>query len=156
MNGVCYLQTPTLSSSSTMTKQLKYLEEFRNQLLQFLDELIEQFPEETDLVIIRIFLKDQISVYDIMGRFIRDVLPFQDEIKCRNESFFLENSFLYVGTCMKKIDHFQNLWKSNRLDEHDKTVIWKWMDVLIHISSKYFNLFGHVPGWETREHLKTD
>ena len=33
---------------------------FRDHIIDFLDELIEQFPEEAEIIISRIFIKDQI------------------------------------------------------------------------------------------------
>ena len=43
-----------------------------DELPKFLDEIIEQFPYEGDFVLIRMFIKDQIPVADILGRFIRE------------------------------------------------------------------------------------
>ena len=40
--------------------ELHVLQEFKNGLISFVDELIDQFPKEGDLIMIRIFLKDQI------------------------------------------------------------------------------------------------
>ena len=68
--------------------QLKLLVQFRNQMIKFLDELIEQFPSESQFIIIRIFFKDKIPVQDIMGNFIVNVLPHKEYIKTRNENFF--------------------------------------------------------------------
>ena len=47
------------------------LNEFKKGLISFFDELIEQFPEHGDLVVIRILLKDQLPVTQIMNHFIR-------------------------------------------------------------------------------------
>jgi len=126
------------------------MQEFRHQLVVFLDELIEQFPHEGDFVLIRIFIKDQIPVADVIGRFIRDLLPLKEQVKQRDELFFLHNTILYTGTSLAKdkINHFKDLWLSNQLDDNDRDIIWKWMDVFISISGRYFKLFGHVPGWE--------
>ena len=38
--------------------RLYLLNEFRDQLVNFLDEIIEQFPRECDFVLIRMFIKD--------------------------------------------------------------------------------------------------
>jgi hypothetical protein len=43
------------------------LQEFKNNLISFFDELIDLFPTEPDLVIIRIFLKDQIALNSKIG-----------------------------------------------------------------------------------------
>lgn len=132
------------------SKKIQIMHEFRHQLVSFLDELIEQFPRETDFVIIRIFIKDQIPVEDVIGRFIRDLLPLKQIIKDREESFFIENTVLYSGGNIsnQKIDHFKELWKSDQLDASDRNVIWSWMDLFIALAEKYYTHFGKVKGWE--------
>ena len=130
-------------------KKLQLMAEFRTQLVTFLDELIEQFPQEGDFVIIRIFIKDQVPVADVIGRFIRDLLPLKDQVKSRNQDFFLQNTILYTGASLANdtINHFKDLWLSKQLDENDREIIWRWMDLFINIAYKYQKSFGHVPGW---------
>lgn len=60
-------------------KKISLIREFRMVLVSFLDELIEQFPHEGDFVIIRIFIKDQVPMADVLGRFIRDLLPCAEQ-----------------------------------------------------------------------------
>jgi hypothetical protein len=131
-------------------KKLALIREFRVQLVDFLDELIEQFPLEGDLVIIRIFIKDQLPMADVLGRFIRDLLPFADQVKNREDKFFIDNTLLYAGASMavNKINHFKNLWMSDQLDDVDREQVWKWMDLLNAIASQYLKNFGHIKGWE--------
>ena len=50
------------------------LKQFKNSIITFLDELIVQFPEEADLVIFRIFLKDRVPIIDIMTYFVHKIL----------------------------------------------------------------------------------
>jgi hypothetical protein len=135
-------------SDESIKMQLMY--EFRNQLVNFLDELIEQFPEESDLYIIRIFLKDQIPVYDVLGRYIRDLLPLKKIVDERDEKFFLQNDVLYEqsGVALNKVNNFRQLWSSDKLDDNDREVIWQWMDLLNNIGGQYYKKFGYITGWE--------
>jgi len=134
-------------------KKLNLIREFRMQLVSFLDELIEQFPEEGEFVIIRIFVKDQMPMADVLGRYIRDLLPFSNQIKDRNENFFLENDLLYTGTSIgaSRINHFRNLWQSDKLDQNDRETVWKWMELFNAIASRYLKNFGYVQGWEPKK-----
>lgn len=118
----------------------RILFEFKNSLIAFFDELITQFPEEGDLIIIRIFLNDQIPIKDIMDDFIlllhnNDGL-FKKMVKDRNENFFLEYN-IFGNFDKLKIIHFKRIWRSGRLDEEDKEVIWKWVDSFVYIADKY-------------------
>lgn len=133
-------------------KKLQMMKEFRTQLVAFLDELIEQFPAEGDFVIIRIFIKDQIPMADVIGRFIRDLLPLKSQIKERDEKFFLQNTLLYTGTIASdKVNHFKRLWLSKQLDDKDREIIWQWMDAFVGIADRYYKNFGPVPGWVSNE-----
>lgn len=138
---------------NTEVKKLNLIREFRLQLVNFLDELIEQFPYEGDFVIIRIFIKDQVPMADVLGRYIRDLLHIADQVKERNEKFFLENTVLYAGASVasNKVNHFKELWLSNQLDENDREMIWRWMDLLTTIANTYYKNFGYVYGWEPKE-----
>ena len=76
--------------------KLTLLQKFKEQILIFLDELIEQIPTEGDLVILRILIKDQVSIEKIMNHFVKKLLPFKYQIDNRDEKFFLENEVLLI------------------------------------------------------------
>ena len=116
------------------------LQEFKNNLITFFDELIDQFPTEADLVIIRIFLKDQIPIDEVINIFIntinKDGQRFKKMIKDRNENFFLESN-IFDSISKTKVVHFKKLWRSNSLDDDDKKIIWKWIDSFVYLGEKY-------------------
>lgn len=137
----------------TESGKLYYMQEFRTHLVRFLDELIEQFPHESNFVIARIFIKDQVPVADVIGRFIRDILPFRDQAKKRDDQFFIDHPFLYMSSKdmnnvgKHNVDHFTQLWLSDCLDENDRQIIWDWVDIFMEFGHKYFSQYGYVPGW---------
>jgi hypothetical protein len=135
------------------SNKLILMQKFRDQLVTFLDEIIDQFPTECDFVLIRMFIKDQIPVHDILGRFIRDILPLKEHVEKREEAFFLNNTLLYTGGNISddKINHFQELWQSDKLDADDRETIWTWMECFIKISDCYFKKYGYINGWEKIE-----
>lgn len=150
VNGVCWIdkkETAATAAAPNVARSVRYLTEFRKQLVAFLDELIQQFPTETDLIVARIFIKDRANVEDLMGRFIRDILPHRERVQQRDSSFFLEHSLLYSDAASDKVDHFQALWKSDRLDEQDRDAVWRWMDVFVRMAQRYATQFGYVSGW---------
>jgi hypothetical protein len=116
------------------------LQEFKNNLITFFDELIDQFPTEADLVIVRIFLKDQIPIDEVINVFIntinKDGQRFKKMIKDRNEIFFLESN-IFDSISKTKVVHFKKLWRSNSLDDDDKKIIWKWIDSFVYLGEKY-------------------
>jgi hypothetical protein len=116
------------------------LQEFKNNLISFFDELIDLFPTEPDLVIIRIFLKDQIPIEEVINIFNNtinmDNQKFKKMIKDRNELFFLESN-IFDSISKTKVVHFKKLWRSDQLDDDNKDVIWKWIDSFVYLGEKY-------------------
>ena len=126
-------------SDENIVKQLQILKLFKKQLITFFDELISQFPSEADLIIIRIFIKDQIPISDIILHFIQFLLPIKNIIDKRSEEFFLGNmsDTIFEELSNDKVNHFKKLWRSGVLDQDDKNCIWSWFDSFILLSEKY-------------------
>jgi hypothetical protein len=128
--------------------ELEVLLKFKKTLVAFIDELIATLPQEGDLVIIRIFLNDQVSIKTVIDNFIikLNFIPEQNNpnkvniqklLKDRNEYVLLENNLFFADLGKDKINHFKKIWRSDRLDQEDRKVIWKWVDSLIDQSEKY-------------------
>lgn len=121
--------------------EIEILKQFKNSLISFLDELIVQFPEEGDIVIFRIFVKDRIIISNIVNYFVQKILPLKKMVDERNEDFFLNHCLIFEDinndTQKHKVNKFKKLWRSNCLDEDDRIVIWKWFDSFMFLSEKY-------------------
>lgn len=118
--------------------------QFKSNLISFFDELIDQFPDEGDLIIVRIFLKDQMPIKDVM-EIVNFNLNKEDQmlkkmIKERNENFFLENNLFDNSVGKSKVSHFKKIWRSNRLDDEDRNTIWAWIDSFVFLADKYNKL----------------
>ena len=118
---------------------MEVLREFQTQLILFFDELIDQFPEEGDLVIARLFISNQVPILDLMNdfnhRINKDDQQFRRMIAARNEGFFLNN--VLFAQHKATLSHFKKLWRCGRLDDADKNTIWKWVDTFIFLGDKY-------------------
>lgn len=123
-----------------MAAELEILSVFKEQMVQFLDELIESFPDQADFVIFRIFIKDQIPIASVMNYIVNKLLPLRELVKNRDETFFLDNNILFDSMDSKKsnkINQFQNLWKSSQVSKDDKDVLWLWFDTFLALANKY-------------------
>lgn len=120
---------------------LQVLIQFKNGLITFLDELINQFPNEGDLVMLRIFLKDQVPIADVMNIFIHKLLPLKGMIQKKDEDFFLNHCNIFDeirnNETKGKVSKFKTIWRSGTLDKEDKSVIWKWFQSFIFLTEKY-------------------
>jgi hypothetical protein len=112
---------------------------FKENLLEFLEELVVEFPKEGDLIVLKMLLQELDSKY-IIQNFIKDILPLSDHVKSRNDSFFLENQIFPLDSKIssEKTNHFKRVWQNNT-DEETKQTIWEWFDVLIHLAQLYQN-----------------
>ena len=122
---------------------IEILSEFRTQLTIFFDELIQQFPHESDLVIVRLFISNQVPIQKVMDTFTYKINKNDHElrtmVKTRNEAFFLDHS-VFDELDQTKVNHFKRLWRSGQLDDDDKDVIWKWIETFIYLSDKFNKL----------------
>lgn len=120
--------------------ETEILLEFKIQLINFFDELIAQFPHEGDLVVLRLFLSNQIPIKETLDTFNhrlnKDDKKLKQMIKERNETFFLENN-IFGPVKKDKVNHFRKLWRSGNLDMDDKKVIWQWIDTFVYLAAKY-------------------
>lgn len=123
-----------------LMSQLKILELFKNNYIQFFDELIDLFPQERDIIIIRLIMNDQISVIDVMSIFIEYLLPHKDMVKNRDDRFFIEKFGDFEDQIFNNhANLFKRLWNSPILDSENKKVFWQYFDVLIKLSEKYID-----------------
>lgn len=125
---------------------LQILKEFQTQIIAFFDELIAQFPNEGDLVVMRLFISTQMPIEDTINKFIHELAKNDGEkrqaVKDRNESFFLSFEAASATAEKYKFNHFKKLWRSGQLDNEDKRVIWQWMDTFIFLADKYVKSKG--------------
>ncbi len=132
----------------------KILMQFKSSLSKFLDELIDLFPKEGNLVIASICIKNTLPIQEVMHNFILKVLPFQHMIKQRNEKFFLEHDASIFGSeTSEHVNHFRDLWLE--LDVDDKLATWQWFDLLTNLASRY-NLLHHIYNPKTGELIVKD
>ena len=120
---------------------------YKQSIVAFMDELIDQFPKETGLILARIFLKDQIPIEVTMKNFIFKLEKNNGHLKKmvaeKNEQFFIDNDIFSIesggdsyslpgGT----VNHFRKLWLSD-LDKDDQETMWKWVESFVVLADKY-------------------
>lgn len=128
-----------------MSTSLMYiLKEFKSQLTAFFDELIEQFPYKGELVVMRLFIANNMIIKDTMLKFSKKINKNNNLIKTmvknRDSDFFLkQNIFDNIG----KTDSdsiFKELWTAKNVDDEDRKIIWEWVDSLFYIVDKFDKL----------------
>ena len=127
-------------------RKVRVLNAFRGSILLFLDELIDQFPNEVNLVMAKVFLKDTIPIEQTMENFVEKIEKNDSQlkkmVKKRDENFFLENDIFSIDSYSlgnNRVNHFRNIWQS-QIDDEDRVVIWSWIDNFIQLSDLYRSL----------------
>ena len=108
-------------------KKLRILQKFKESLIEFLDELIEQFPTQTELVVIRVMVKDQIPTTQVVDELIEHVLPFKDKIRNKDLGFLQDEKERENHKHSKIIKMIEELWNSDTLDEDDNEALFNWV-----------------------------
>jgi hypothetical protein len=117
--------------------KIELLIKFKSTLVSFIDEIIEQFPHDSELIIYRIYIKDQIPTENIINLFIQYLLPQKQLIVEKNELFFLQHTKELFEDLNIKANIFKKIWLSDVLDDEDRVVIWEWVNSLLLIVEKY-------------------
>lgn len=120
--------------------KLDLLIKFKHTVVSLIDEIIEQFPRDSDLILCRLYIKDQIPTENLMDIFIKYFLPQKQSILDKDDTFFTEGTRDFFIQLNLKNNLFEKIWKSNVLDEDDRTIIWDWMETIVIIVDKYNNL----------------
>ena len=120
-----------------------YENKFKSSLLQFLDELIEQYPTYPSIVIVRIFIKDRMTAEKVIKMYVVEVLPYYSLIEKKNEILFTDLNVIYKScfgaNSEKDIQNLKDIWKNS--NEENKKAIWKWIDFFSLLSNKYHKKF---------------
>lgn len=115
---------------------------FRDQLLLFTDELLEIFQNEPKLILIRVYIENNLVVEDAVRKFAKALNgpdDLEQMIKNRNEDFFLNYDMMKLNnnTDTDSANFMLELWKDDRLENDDKTTIWSWVDLFVNIAKSY-------------------
>lgn len=126
-----------------MTTEIELLLQLKNQLVLFFDELIQSFPDETDFIVFRIFVKDRIPITDIMKYICNFLCPLKKQVEEKDEKFFIDHDLIFdkfdEGR-VKKVNHFKNLWLSKNISKEDRITLWNWFYSFICIGQKYMEI----------------
>lgn len=120
-----------------ISTKIELLAVFKENLVKFLDAIIEQFPKEGDFILLRIILSEQVPINDAMKIFTQRILPYVDMIKNRDERFFLDSTDLFEGIAKDKVAYFRNIWTSKTLNEEDRDQLWKWFRLFGNLALRY-------------------
>lgn len=128
---------------------IQVYETLQTNLVSFLDELIEIFPNEGDFVLFRIMVKDRIPIIEIAKYMEHYLLPEKEAVKTAlksaingNPSPFntkLNDMFnKFAGKADSEnvgyVTNYKQLFDS--LDNDNRVAIWKWLHVFIHLLEK--------------------
>lgn len=118
--------------------QFEILALFKRKGIDFLDSLIEIFPEQSDLIAGRILITDTLPIEEILRKFGARFIPHAEMVRTRNEKFFLSNDHsIFSGTTNERVYSWKQLWSSQRLDAEDRLTIWLWVELFLNLSTMY-------------------
>jgi len=120
-----------------MLTKLELLKIFRTKLIDFLDALREKLPKENDIVILRVYLAEQVPIETILQIFAKRILPYEEMVNTRDERFILDQNDLFEGLKGDKVHYFKTLWNSPTFTQEDKNMLWEWFKVFLKLAKMY-------------------
>jgi hypothetical protein len=122
----------------TTLSTLEILHLYKTNVIKFLESLVELFPEESDLIVVRILFENQIPIEESMKKLCLKVIPSSAMIKARDAEFFIKNANnIFSGADTDRVFHWKEMWNSKRLDKADKENIFKWLDLFLGLAEMY-------------------
>jgi len=118
----------------------KVVNQLKSQVLNLLDDLLIIAPNESDLLLIRLFFENQIEPDLLMKGFINWVYPWKEEIETKNERFFKENDNIFGPLPTSKVKYIKDKIEDGTLDEDDKETMWRYFQVFIKLIDQYNKL----------------
>jgi hypothetical protein len=115
----------------------KTLQALKAQVLNLLNDLMEIFPDENDILLTRLFFETQADPQIIMDGFIKWVYPWKKKILEKNEEFFDRAERIFGPIDPGKIKRFKIMWKNGELSDDEKVIVWKYFEVYIKLIDKY-------------------
>lgn len=107
-----------------------------NNIIKFTDLLIDQFPNNEDIVAYKTLITKFFSPETLIQEFCKHVLPYKDDILSHNKNKLLEE--------LKKDEtlfyQLTKIMNDPSFSEEDIDNTWKWMDKFIKLGLKYQSL----------------
>ena len=120
--------------------RFEIITELHEKMSDFLGELVERFPEESDFLVIRMFMIEQLPIEDLINKFNKYVMPLRKQVKERNDDFFIQEEDLFSGIKETgKVAKFKKIWLDPETDDDTKAVIWTWFDKFIQLTDEINN-----------------
>lgn len=120
---------------------MDYLEKFNDTMEEFIADLIQVFPNDTDMQMYQIAMKGIrfASPFTVCQEYHQGVtIPYHDKIASKDEDFFMTHDFSdvtkEVPDGVRILTKTMNYWKS--LSDDDKNTVWKYLRVLCVLSKK--------------------
>lgn len=122
---------------SSASQSTLLLSKFKNTLIGFVDELVQLFPSDPDIVMCRILVKDQIPIQVIMSKFRDSFMPYRDMITSKDPLFFTAGTCDFCTSLKLTSNIFEKVWYSPTIDDETRDTIWQWITSLFRIMEKY-------------------
>ena len=107
------------------------LDTFKQNIIDFIDELYKQ-SSYNEFIIAHIYIDNKLDIKNCMDSCIKDIEQFKLCSKNKDMDSLLQLSMLNDHSIF-----LRKLWYSSLLDNSDKEIIWKWIELIIYDIIQY-------------------
>jgi predicted RNA-binding protein YlqC (UPF0109 family) len=117
---------------------IELLREMRQNLLDFLDDLMVILPDEKDLIWFHVFVKNQVPMVDVVQYIVKNIVPLEPRVLARDDEYFKTHAVLFekLGNFQTEVNRFKMLWDANQ-NPDDRETIWRWLLRFIELGKQY-------------------
>jgi hypothetical protein len=122
---------------SEKLSKFEILKLFKDNCLEFIDDLIELLPNEESLIAGRILFENHMPIEESLERLCKFLIPCEEMIENKEDKLFMTDDKIFSAVSEDKIIRWRNIWKSKQLEKSDKECIWQWADLFLGLCKMY-------------------
>lgn len=118
----------------------KVCEQLRDQVMNLLDDLLSICPNESDILMVRLFFENSVPSETLMKGFMKWVYPWKEYIERKDQRYFEENDHMFGPLPQDKVKYFKRKFQDGTFDKDDLETIWAYFSVFLKLMIKYDKL----------------
>jgi hypothetical protein len=130
--------------SGTAELKRKFFTEIRQYMIQCFDDLITQFPQEQDLIILKVFVENDIPAEQLTKMLHESIYPVRQMIYKKDAEFFLSKFKLFDTLDTSKVNHFKKMWLDPSLTSEGRDILWNWFILFAKFTEQYETRFKNM------------
>lgn len=122
-------------------ESIELLRILKQNLLDFIQDLMVVLPEESDFIWFHMFVQHQVPMLDVMTYITKNIVPLEKRVATRDEEYFKTHAVMFekLNNFESNVNRFKMLWDANQ-NKEDREMVWRWLECFIDLGKRYKKL----------------